>query len=1223
MCEVKLMDLQAILDAPSSDSSVTHDEADVVAAHSDDNVFSQSTVSYLSNATEEAVVDSFLGTRRSEFTNNDNGGNEMNVLHSTMDGASGIRHEFGEDERREDERFDSEIIDRILMKKYSKERGGGLQRLSSCNACGGHTPSGGKNSTSSSLELERILMEADADDCDDDNVSDEGEDICHHNMRDKYERYEKGHCLSSSLSSSPYRGGRSSLVATKDISGPYHGVNSIGVSAGGSKVSSTNERMDFLLQSILNEDDDNSDDVEDTDAHDDYDCNFLAAAYERGRKRVDTDVKSERQNKHVIPSMHCMEVDAILNSVQDDDNEEDDLDLHSNGIASLSKKRDIQYSRGNRGFTPTISYCHRQPNDSDSSNSSLDENGDDWGGGYITDDKFRGIQRLRIENDISYDKNNISIMQYPLTRREGRGNLQTGQQQVQDPKAPDILFDLRREQQEINQDKATEEARVNKEDDDDIACALSALRLQQAENAERRLLSSNSNSDNTVARNFVSPLTVKRRMRPRVELMTKVRTSSSVGLDQTKSSSHQHQQPRSNQACQQQQQPRFGFSGGIIQMKSIISALGRVGRSPQLLNDDNDINKRKLSSATSSVALAKSIMGTNGEVGLLPTALAVNSKFIAIGNQGGEVLVFDLYEQLKIVLGKSQQIQHGATVDVVDSGGGVRRNEVTPSQSATSHFGSVTSIDLSSHGDYILAGYVTGTIVLWDVIKGSMLKHIADLHTSSICSARFTFASVGGLGYGTGDGEKLGAVSIDAGGLVNKLIFSQGRLVVWSSSYSVETECLLDGTAGQILAMDVLPPLDMMSTDTGAPAAVQSSMHQHKTRFDCRIVLIALSSGRSSFAVSVEPKVSVLHRWARPSIERIDPSRSDDDRLTQASSYTFDSSYTNASCASTYVSTSTYQSNDSIAMERQLVQSKSSVDSTPVPFLPCLSWGWALVCGGGHCVTPILARAWGCCLQFLRASAPPDMEDYVPGNNTSVDDNPAASVHWPAFGTHDEFDTSAPVVALNWLGKRSLVYLTITNEFILIDTVIMTMQERLDFSQIKLVYAEFALSRSSPSASRLRHPGSTACCTTFMNSFRLSDNRLFILCQGEAKEITALGMRQQIVSLEDGGQWLEALALALDHYESTIISQEDNKRNIDQSSLALKNYDNMTRLNPSLLTEDEVWIADLLMRYLILAIDNAPDSPTARTTSSNTNFLNRPSLTESHFEMLSGKVLCD
>ena len=108
------------------------------------------------------------------------------------------------------------------------------------------------------------------------------------------------------------------------------------------------------------------------------------------------------------------------------------------------------------------------------------------------------------------------------------------------------------------------------------------------------------------------------------------------------------------------------------------------------------------------------------------------------------------------------------------------------------------------------------------------------------------------------------------------------------------------------------------------------------------------------------------------------------------------------------------------------------------------------------------------------------------------------------------------------------------------------------------------------------------------------------------------------MSLEDGGQWLEALALALDHYESTIKSQEDNRR--DATASALKQIDAM--VNPSLLTEDEIWMAELLMRYLLLAIDNAPE---AEVSFSDNKLLptttSRLNLAESHFEMLSGKRL--
>lgn len=126
-----------------------------------------------------------------------------------------------------------------------------------------------------------------------------------------------------------------------------------------------------------------------------------------------------------------------------------------------------------------------------------------------------------------------------------------------------------------------------------------------------------------------------------------------------------------------------------------------------------------------------------------------------------------------------------------------------------------------------------------------------------------------------------------------------------------------------------------------------------------------------------------------------------------------------------------------------------------------------------------------------------------------------------------------------------------------------------------------------------------------MNSIRSNDNRLLVLCEDEVKQITVMGITQQISSLEEGGQWLEALALALDHYESTIQSQEDRQRDTRGT---------MTHTDISLLTEEEIWMAELLMRYLLLAIDNAPEPELI---SSN----KRLNLAQTHFEMLSGVCL--
>jgi len=81
----------------------------------------------------------------------------------------------------------------------------------------------------------------------------------------------------------------------------------------------------------------------------------------------------------------------------------------------------------------------------------------------------------------------------------------------------------------------------------------------------------------------------------------------------------------------------------------------------------------------------------------------------------------------------------------------------------------------------------------------------------------------------------------------------------------MDSECLLDGAAGQILAMDVLPSLSSINPNNAtAPKHVQHPFVQ-------QLVLITLSSERSSFAVAVEPSINVLHRWARPPPERIRP----------------------------------------------------------------------------------------------------------------------------------------------------------------------------------------------------------------------------------------------------------------------------------------------------------------------------------------------------------------
>lgn len=613
-------------------------------------------------------------------------------------------------------------------------------------------------------------------------------------------------------------------------------------------------------------------------------------------------------------------------------------------------------------------------------------------------------------------------------------------------------------------------ATEQQQQDEQAGEKISILAMSHAQAYERRLLKSGH-------REIVSPLMVKRRLKPKIELTSRTQNS--------------RKEPHASERLTTVAASRFSFSG-IVENKAMLDISSSLTKHSQT--------------------------GAKVHCGL-PTCLTFNNKFIAVGTQLGIILLYDLFEALRQRLGASGY-------------------EDNWNDKAT---GSVTTLDLCENGEMIIAGYTSGALILWDTIKGTVIRSVHESHPSPITAARFL--------------SDLKIVTVDAGGLVNKLNFSKN--IIWSN-YSMETECLLDGTAGQILAMDVLKPFSTVNPPSRSEALAPVLG---------RLTLMALSSERSSFVVAVEPKINVLHRFSRPPPER-----------------------------------------------SEAIEEFADLPSEQ-EYLPCLSWGWALVSGGGNVVMPILARAWGCCLQLLCASFP-TLDDGAEGgvdNNVGTNEGEQAQMHWPAFGEHDEIDAVAPIVALEWLNDRSLVYLTVTNEFTLVDTVMMMLLERLDFSGLRLVYAEFALSRSQKVPENDTEPDSSSSCTTFLNSIRCNDDRLMVLCQEELKCISIVGARRRISSLEEDGEWLEALALALDHYESTVASQEDRKRDPDGRKDLSKHPE-----FSSAKSDDEEWIAKLLIRYLNLAVENAPENSTVPSAYSPDSAQTRIDLAQSHFQMLAG-----
>jgi WD40 repeat protein len=151
---------------------------------------------------------------------------------------------------------------------------------------------------------------------------------------------------------------------------------------------------------------------------------------------------------------------------------------------------------------------------------------------------------------------------------------------------------------------------------------------------------------------------------------------------QTKSRSQQ--QTKKSKSSQSPQYQQFNFSG-IIESKYLQRISSQLQRNT----------------------------GQHDDIGL-PTSLTASSKFIAIGTQRGIILVFDLFEELRQELGSKRGEEF--FVDKV---------------------GSVSSITLSSNGEHLIAGYANGDIILWDIIKGQMVKRVADIHISPITVVRF------------------------------------------------------------------------------------------------------------------------------------------------------------------------------------------------------------------------------------------------------------------------------------------------------------------------------------------------------------------------------------------------------------------------------------------------------------------------------------------------------
>lgn len=124
-----------------------------------------------------------------------------------------------------------------------------------------------------------------------------------------------------------------------------------------------------------------------------------------------------------------------------------------------------------------------------------------------------------------------------------------------------------------------------------------------------------------------------------------------------------------------------------------------------------------------------------------------------------------------------------------------------------------------------------------------------------------------------------------------------------------------------------------------------------------------------------------------------------------------------------------------------------------------------------------------------------------------------------------------------------LAYLDADMELCVLDTRAGTELEHASLSTLGMSFSSILppppSSRSLSYPTTAAAPSPPAALGTYHNAFRACEGRLYLLGRQELRAVRVQGWSQRVESLVQAGEWLEALAVALDHFEQKILPAEN------------------------------------------------------------------------------------
>eukprot|EP00658_Telonema_sp_P-2_P019923 TRINITY_DN17835_c0_g1_i2.p1 TRINITY_DN17835_c0_g1~~TRINITY_DN17835_c0_g1_i2.p1 ORF type:complete len:638 (-),score=141.50 TRINITY_DN17835_c0_g1_i2:104-2017(-) len=187
------------------------------------------------------------------------------------------------------------------------------------------------------------------------------------------------------------------------------------------------------------------------------------------------------------------------------------------------------------------------------------------------------------------------------------------------------------------------------------------------------------------------------------------------------------------------------------------------------------------------------------------SAIAVHSKFVAIGTTAGIVVIYDYFraERAKIV---------------------------PPLPKGSSERVPVSTLCMSEQHEWLMIGLADGVIQIWDWVKGELLHTAADVHSCTLVHAGFLEQVVMDKGQWLVTGDQNGAV--------NTLKVEKR----WIGGYKHEKNVVVDGVnSGRVLSLAMMPELqDSVVMNSMAVMAVCTEDPDRVTELGAQTAIVHL-----------------------------------------------------------------------------------------------------------------------------------------------------------------------------------------------------------------------------------------------------------------------------------------------------------------------------------------------------------------------------------------------